>query len=294
MQTEKTCDREVISADDVAFFDRTGWFISDLILDHEVMNRAVEAAERIYEGQYDRVQPWSDSPHIQNFRTKYDRAELRVDQFPSFHSDPIRAIVHSPEVAAIAAALLKTAEVRYYKDILIGAPTSTETSESSIAWHTDESYWRTCVPEHMITVYVPLQDRDERTGTLLMITGSNHWSSRSFNLTAGFNELDKIRRKYEKEGRTMELQALPHRKGQVSFHCSSVIHATYPNVSDIFQHSVVFGLQAKENRFIPSPLKRLNRSLVVSLNDEIGPKLPDGTPDLKNDDFYPVLYRSGH
>ncbi|MCC6559510.1 MAG: phytanoyl-CoA dioxygenase family protein [Polyangiaceae bacterium] len=280
----------MISSEDIEFYHRTGWLVSDHVIDGDLVDLCVQAAERIYRCEHDRVQPWSASPHIKNFNEPYaDRTRLRVDQFPSFHSDAIRRLVCSPEIGAIAAALLGTDEVRYYKDILIGAPTG---RHSSIGWHTDISYWPTCVPERMITVYVPLEDRDERSGTLLMINGSQRWVKRSFNITADLGELDKIRKKYEAEGRFVELHALPHRRGQVSFHSSLVVHATYPNMTDVLQHSVVIGLQAGDNRFVPSPLKRLDRDMVVNLNDEVGPKLPDGTPDIKNDDFYPVVYRA--
>lgn len=280
-----------IPSADVEFYQRNGWYISDYIIDQDSIDRCIEAAENIYRGQYDHIQPWSRSPHIQNFATPHtDRSRLRVDQYPSFHSDAIRTIVHSWPVAALAANLLKTTQIRYYKDILIGTPALDIGSQSAIGWHTDISYWPTCIPERMITVYVPLQDRDRHNGTLVMINGSNHWPGQSFNLTVSFDELDKIKRKYEQQGYSVQLCDLPHKKGQVSFHSSSVIHATHPNTSEQFQYTIVYGLQARENRFVPSPLKRLNKSMVINLNDEIGPRLADGTPDITNDDFYPVLF----
>jgi ectoine hydroxylase-related dioxygenase (phytanoyl-CoA dioxygenase family) len=280
-----------ISREGILRYARTGWYVSDYVVDGDLVEQCIAAAERIYRCQYDRTQSWSASPHIGTFNREYaDRTRLRVDQFPSFHSDAIRRLVHTPEIAALAAQLLETDEVRYYKDILIGTPT--RGGQSAIGWHTDISYWPTCVPERMITVYVPLQDRDERNGTLLMIEGSQGWVNRSFNITADFDDLGRIKRRYEAQGQRVELCALPHRKGQVSFHSSLVVHATFPNTTDEFQHSVVFGLQARDNRFVPSPIKRLNPSIVVNLNDEIGPTLSDGTPDIKDDDFYPVLYRA--
>jgi hypothetical protein len=275
----------------VDFYDKTGWYISDLFIDDETIEECILAAEGIYHGRYDRVQPWSDSPLIPNFRKPYtERSELRVDQFPCFHSDAIKKITHSPQVAALAADLMKTDEVRYYKDILIGTPTEEYVEQSAIGWHIDSSYWPTCNAEKIITVYVPLQDRDEKNGTLVMVSGSHRWVNKSFNLTADFKDFEKIRRKYDKEGYDIELHPLIHKRGQVSFHSSLVIHATYPNVTPEFQYTVVFGLQAKENSFTPSPLKRFNKSLVVNLNDEIGPTLPDGTPDLADNEFYPLLY----
>lgn len=280
-----------IPPEGIEFYERTGWYISDYVLDPALIDACVDAAERIYRCQYDRTQPWSDSPLFSTFNQAYvDRVHLRVDQFPSFHNDIIKRVVHSPEIAALAAQLLATDEVRYYKDILIGAPT--RGTESSIGWHTDTSYWPTCVPERMITVYVPLQERDQHNGTLLMMSGSHRWVNRAFNITARFDELDRLKRKYEAEGQHVDLCPLPHKKGQVSFHSSLVVHATFPNATEVFQHSVVFGLQARNNRFVPSPLKRINPAAVINLNDEVGPTLPDGTPDLKNDTFYPVLYRA--
>lgn len=288
-----TLPSAAIPASAVEFYDKTGWYISDLFLDDATIEDSILAAEGIYHGSYDHVQEWSDSPLFPNFRKPYTgRNELRVDQFPSFHSDAIRKITHSPQIAAIAAQLMKTEEVRYYKDILIGTPANEFIDHSAIGWHTDNSYWPTCFAEKLITVYVPLQDRDERNGTLVMVSGSHRWVNQSFNLTADFHDFEKIRKKYHNEGYDVELHPLPHKRGQVSFHSSLVIHATYPNTTDEFQYTVVFGLQAKENRFVPSPLKRFNKSLVVNVNDEIGPKLPDGTPDLTNEDFYPLLYKS--
>lgn len=280
-----------LSNKDVEFYARTGWYLSDHVVEEALIDRCVASAERIYRCQYDRTQPWSASRHINTFNRPYtDRTQMRVDQFPSFHDDAIREVVRSPEIAEIAAQLLRTDEVRSYKDILIGTPA--KDGDSAIGWHTDASYWPTCAAERMITIYVPLQERDRHNGTLLMVNGSHQWVNRSFNISARFEEFEKLRSRYQAQGHPVELCPMPHRKGQVSFHSSLVVHATYPNVTDEFQHSVVFGLQARDNRYIPSPLKRLDPTLVVSLNDEIGPKLPDGTPDLKDDDFYPVLYRA--
>jgi hypothetical protein len=275
----------------VEFYEKNGWYISDFVFDSALMDACVESAERIYRGEYDHVQPWSDSPLFPNFRKPYtERTELRVDQFPSFHSDFIRQVTHSPEVAAIAANLLRTDEIRYYKDILIGTPTQEYVDKSAIGWHIDSSYWPTCLPEKMLTVYVPLQDRTEKNGTLVMINGSHKWVNKSFNITAEFGDFEKIRRKYENQGYRIEMEPMPHKRGQVSFHSSLVIHATYPNVTNEFQHTIVSGLQANENRFVPSPMKRLNKSLVVNINDEISPLLHDGSPDIRNSSFYPLLY----
>lgn len=277
--------------DALAFYEKNGWYISDFIFDSDLMDECVEAAEKIYRGEYDQVQSWSDSPLFPNFRKPYtERTELRVDQFPCFHNNTIRKVTHSKEIAALAALLMRTEEIRYYKDILIGTPTEEYVEHSAIGWHIDSSYWPTCVPEKIVTVYVPLQDRNERNGTLVMISGSHRWVNKTFNITADFHDFEKIRNKYENLGYDIEMQPLIHKRGQVSFHSSLVIHATYPNVTDEFQHTIVYGLQAKENRFVPSPMKRFDKSLVVNLNDEIGPLLPDGKPDLQNNSFYSLLF----
>jgi hypothetical protein len=274
----------------VEFYDQTGWYVSDYTIPESELDACIAAAERIYRGEFDATHPWSFDPILgDTVRPYVDRSRLRVDQFPSFHSEVIRRVVHSPAIAAMCAQLLHTSEVRYYKDILIGVPN--EAKESSIGWHVDVSYWPTCVPERMITIYVPLQDRVESNGTLLMISGSHRWGLRNFNLTIRFDQVERLKARLESDGREVQLQPLPHRRGQVSFHSSLVVHATYPNVTPQFQHSVVFGLQAADNRFVPSPLKRFNCKAVINLNDEIGPKLADGVPDIKNDSFYPVLYR---
>jgi len=285
-----------IPEEDILFYEKSGWYISDLILDDATIERCIAAAEKIYDCDYDRTEEWSNSPHIKTFNVPYtDRTKMRVDQFPSFLSDPIREVVHSPEVAELTAQLLRSNEIRYYKDILIGTPAQgPNRSDSAIGWHTDISYWPTCIPERMITVYIPLQDRDEHNGTLAMVKGSQEWANLSFNITAEFDEFDKLKNKFEREGHPVDVIPLRHKRGQVSFHSSMVIHSTYPNTTPDFQYSIVFGLQASDNRYVPSKLKRLNPSIVVNLNDEIGPLLEDGSSDVKNDDFYPVLYPQQH
>jgi hypothetical protein len=288
---ELTIESHLLPPEAIEWYDRTGWYISDLVLEESLLDECIDAAERIYQGEYDQVQPWSTSPLLPNFGRPYaERNQLRVDHFPSFHSDIIRKVTHSPAIAAQAAQLLKTDEVRYYKDILIGTPTEEYIEGSAIGWHLDKSYWPTCVPEQMITVYVPLQDRDETNGTLVMVSGSHKWVNQSFNLTADYHDFEKIREKYRRLGYEVQQHPLRHVRGQVSFHSSLVIHATYPNTTAEFQHTIVFGLQGKSNRFIPSPLRRFNKGMVVNVNDEIGPRLSDGTPDIRDNDFYPVLF----
>jgi len=283
-----------LTKEDVDFYDRTGWFISDLIIEDDVLDACIRAAEGMYEGKYETEMEWSQHPGV-NFGKPYtDRTQLRVDQFPSFHLSAVKKITHSPEIAAIAGQLLKADSMRYYKDIFIGTPRQAPQANSAIGWHTDISYWPTCIPERMITVYVPLQERNKDNGTLIMVNGSHKWVNRSFNITAEFDDFEKIKNKYEKKGFKIETRDLPHRRGQVSFHSSLVIHATFPNVTDEFQHTVVFGLQANDNRFIPSPMKRFNKNLVVNINDEISPVLPNGIPDIRNQDFYPILWSANN
>ena len=273
----------------IKFYEQSGWYISDYVLSDGEIEDCIRGAERLYRGDLDARYSWSSAAILgDTVRTYSDRSRSRVDQFASFHCGPIRRVVHSPVIACMGAQLLRSPEVRYYKDILISS--AAESRESAIGWHLDISYWPTCIPERMITIYVPLQDRDVSSGTLLMMTGSQKWVSRHFNLALKFEEVEKLRAKFTAEGHPTELTPLVHRRGQVSFHSSLVVHSTYPNMTPVFQQAVVFGLQAADNRYVPSPLKRINPRAVINLNDEIGPKLPDGTPDVKNDEFYPVLY----
>jgi phytanoyl-CoA dioxygenase PhyH len=279
-----------LSSEAIRFYEQAGWYISDYCLSDREIEECIAGAERLYRGEFDARYPWSSATMLGDTVRPYsDRSRSRVDQFASFHSDAIRRVVHSPVIAWMGAQLLRSPEVRYYKDILISS--AAESRESAIGWHLDISYWPTCIPERMITIYVPLQDRDVSSGTLLMMTGSQRWATRHFNLNLKFDEVEKLRAKFAAEGHVTQLTPLIHRRGQVSFHSSLVIHSTYPNMTPVLQQAAVFGLQAADNRYVPSALKRINPRAVINLNDEIGPKLPDGTPDVKNDKFYPVLYR---
>ena len=147
------------SEEDIAHYQRNGYYVSKEILSAELIAAAWEGSERLYRCEYDERFAWSDNPRVDpNFGVPFtDRSVSRADGYASFHSLGLRDLARLPIISAIAAALIGAKEIRYWKDQLIYKPPARESAENEgvIGFHQDKRYWATCKSNRMITALNP-------------------------------------------------------------------------------------------------------------------------------------------
>src|SRR6478609_419088 len=94
--------------DDVAFYAEHGWWISPKVLSDDLIDAAVDAAERFYRGR-DRTLPFEDG--YSNWTEDDGFDVVRNNEFVSLQSDDLRAVACQPVLGAMAARLAGSAGI---------------------------------------------------------------------------------------------------------------------------------------------------------------------------------------
>lgn len=285
------------SEEEIAAYRRDGYYISKPILSDEQIAAALAGSERIYRGEYDERFPWSDNPRVDpNFGVPFtDRSRSRADGYASFHSLGLRALARLPVLSAIAAALIGTDEIRYWKDQLIYKPPARESAENEgvTGFHQDKRYWPTCRSDRMITAWIPLHDCSTRNGCLVVIKGSHRWRNNHALVTFHEKNMDFIKSKLiNAEGNELVEVPLELRRGQVSFHDCYTIHGSYANLSDAPRRALSVHLQDGENRYRNLNFLSREKPVFQHSHDLICRKTANGLPDYSDPEIFPTLHRA--
>ena len=296
MSSEFDVRTSMPSAEDIAFYRENGYYVSKKILSDELIDAAVEGAERIYRGEYDERFPWSDNSDVDpNFGVPFtDRTRSRADGYASFHSLGLRALARLPIISAVAAALISAKEIRYWKDQLIyKAPViCPRENEGVTGFHQDKRYWPTCRSDRMITAWIPLHDCSTRNGCLVVIKGSHKWRNNHALVTFGEKNQEYIKSKLiNSEGAELVEVPLQLERGQVSFHDCYTIHGSYPNFSDAPRQALSVHLQDGENRYRDLNFLSKTKPVYKHSHDLICRKTGNGLPDYGDPKIFPTLYR---
>lgn len=274
---------------DVQFYEENGWYISKPILEAEVLERTREALSDHQAGRRDQMLPegiqcgdWFEG----------DGDGVRNNEFCSLQTVRMRELAWNPMVAAIAARLARTSQIRLFDDQAIHKPPYRSASEaenaSVVGWHTDHSYWSTCTSKSMLTAWMPLDSTTSETGTLTVISGSHRWTQsehiRGFN-NADLNGLEEIMGRSIPEASIVPLQL---KQGQVSFHHMRTLHGSSSNVSAKPRIAIAVHLQDKDNCY--QSFKTPEGKEVVIPHDQLCRRTADGIPDYSDPEVFPVLW----
>jgi ectoine hydroxylase-related dioxygenase (phytanoyl-CoA dioxygenase family) len=213
---------------------------------------------------------------------------LRQNDYVSLQVEELRRLVHHPLLAATAARLARTGEIRLFHDQLILKPPQARPSDTAVGWHTDIAYWKTCSSRNLITAWVPFQPVTEDMGPMLVLDGSHRWEGNDRLEFFHESALDEIAERIRSNGATMEPVPMLLERGQVSFHHCRAIHGSRPNTSDRDRAALAIHLQDEANRYLPATDadgKRLSH-----LNDFLCRKDSDGNPDYRDGEVCPVLW----
>jgi len=274
-------------------YERRGWHVTEPILPHALLDSVRVAIEAHHAGHRDRTLP--RDARFSDWR-EGDGEGVRNNEFCSLQNEGVRSLVHHPAIAEIAARLSRSATVRLFDDQAIWKPSIVasargDTAPNAVGWHTDHSYWSTCTSTRMLTAWVPLQDADERNGTLYVVEGSHRW--RESEHLRGFNDPD-LEGLERRLGRAVPAEAIVPmrlRKGQASFHHMRALHSSSPNSSGAPRFAVAVHLQDGGNRY--RACGAADGTPIVLPHDRLSRRDAEGRPDYADPEIFPTLWPVG-
>lgn len=268
---------------DVEFFQQHGWFITPKILPEQLIDNIFVATEELYAGKKDAELPIQNCCNWQ----EGDVGGIRNNEYISFQKKAFHQLILQPIIGAIAARLMKTKAVRYFQDQLISKEPKSKSHNSKVGWHTDRSYHSNCTSNKLLTVWIPLHDIAIEHGPLVMVDGSHKWTVTDH--LRGFNHDNhlSIEQKFKQQGKKFKKIPILLKKGQISFHHSSVIHGSFQNNSQIMRRVVVINLQNEENRYQTywNNGKQIHHCL-----DKLCRKQENGFPDYTDPAIFPLIW----
>lgn len=272
--------------EDVAFYQKHGYYASKTLFSEEAMDAVLAASERFYRGEVD--EPYVTVPERYRPSGKYG-AGLRKHDESSMFNRTLRDLVTHPMLGAIAARLTGSPSIRLWHDQLLYKPTDAPDKQSNVGWHTDRGYWKTCTSSNMITAWIPFHDCDEDMGTITMVDGSHLWPDNTDGLNFFSNDLEGLEKNFVTGGNPVIKVPINLLKGQVSFHHCLTIHGSGPNRSPNPRRAIAVHMQDEANRY--QEYRYPDGRLARHDNDTMCRKHGD-YPDYTDPDFCPVMYRT--
>ncbi|MGW1991962.1 phytanoyl-CoA dioxygenase family protein [Embleya sp. NPDC001921] len=286
------------SAADVEHYRNRGWYLSEPLLDDEEIDRVGAAVERFYAGHRDRRLPVR-LPSSSYWTAADGDAVQRHNDYICYESDEIRRILCKPLIAAVAARLAATTQIRLWSSTLILKPPNPDNPTGVVPWHTDRHHWQTCTSDELMTAFIPLHDCGEDYGTLTVVDGSHRWRelppAPTDDVTLHFADrparildeaLEATARFNRAEIREVRL-AIP--KGRVSFHHCRTYHGSSANRMRHPRRVVTVRFQDASNRW--RDVRKRDGSRVVYSHDTLVRKTIEGTPDYTDPEYCPVLWQ---
>ena len=272
--------------EDIAFYEEHGWYISKKVLSDEIIEEAILASERFYQGERDAELPVNSG--FSNWKPEDGYDIVRNNELVSWQNKQLRKLVLQPIIGAIAARLARTKEIRLLDDQLVYKPPQDKTGKGAVGWHADKAYWSTCSSHKLLTAWIPFHDCDESRGPLAILDKSHKWSgiedTRFFN---NYN-LEEMEDKFRLSGRTVVKIPMTLKKGQVSFHHCWTIHGSLPNCCDSYRLALAVHLQDSDNHYQPFWNKKGQPIHIVDEN--LCQKLPNGDPDFSDPNAFPIIW----
>lgn len=272
--------------EDIKFYEEHGWYVTSPILAEEVIDRAIAGSQRYFRGERDFQLPTQTG--FVDCQTD-EASFLRNNEFVCLQNRELQRLGFETIIAAIAAQLARTTEIRLFADsLLCKMPTSQEESQGLVGWHTDKSYWPTCSSERLLTAWIPLQDCDRSLGPLVILDRSHQWPE-CHNMKSFYkNNLAEFENQVRTQGREFKKVYMTLKKGQISFHNCNLIHGSYPNHSKNPRLALALHLQDRDNCY-QKLLNEQGEAIHIGY-DNLCCKLPNGNPDYGDPAIFPVLW----
>ncbi|PSB08475.1 phytanoyl-CoA dioxygenase [Pleurocapsa sp. CCALA 161] len=264
------------------FFEEHGWFVTKKVIPEDIIDRMFTASEEFYNGDLDAELPIAG---CSNWK-KGDPLAVRNNEYISFQKRAFHQLSLQPIIGAIAARLMDTDTVRYFQDQLVSKEPNHQDS-TKVGWHTDCSYHSNCTSHKLLTVWIPLHDVDEEHEPLVIVDSSHKW--RQTNHMRGFNQNNhrEIEQSFIRQGKEFSKIPIVLKEGQISFHCSSLVHGSYQNRSNMMRRVIVLNVQDGDNRYRPfwNNGKQIHHYL-----DSLCRKQANDLPDYTDLAIFPVIW----
>jgi hypothetical protein len=270
---------------EIEFYENHGWIVTPKILPDELLDDAVYGIDRYHSGERDSV--ISLGGGFLDWHTEHGNV-LRLNDYVSLQNDQISDLVRFPLIGRIASQLCHSHLVRLFHDQLVVKPAGIADQETSIGWHTDRAYWKTCTSTKLLTGWIPMQDCTVEMGPLTVIDRSHLWENTAAMTTFVDRNMQALETKFFPQGEEILKVPLTLQRGQMSFHHCKTVHGSMPNLSNEPRAALTVHIQDADNAYIPHLNCRGHRSL--HLNDLLCRKQPDGHPDYSDPDICPILW----
>jgi len=287
-------ERELLPTDDeVRFYRDHGWYVSRKLLTDEEVDMMAAAADRYYAGHRDRVLPVRP-PNLTYWEPSHGDV-FRSNDYVWYESETIGRICRKPIIAAVAARLAETDQIRMLNGTLFSKPARPDEPSGVVPWHVDKHYWQNHTSDKLLTAFIPFHDLGEENGAIAMIDGSHRWvDSATDEGTKHFIERDarsvaaSLAETARANGAEIHEIVMRMSKGQMSFHSCLVYHGSGPNRSASPRRSVGLHLQDRDNAWREH---RLSNGKALAYNhDVLVRRTPEGHPDYADPSFCPVLW----
>jgi ectoine hydroxylase-related dioxygenase (phytanoyl-CoA dioxygenase family) len=274
--------------EDVEFYRQHGYYVSKRIFSDDEIDEAIYGSERFYSGERDFSLPHSVRP-FEGWKPESGDG-IRINDYVSLQNAEILSLMLNPLLGAIAARLSGSSTIRLWHDQMIFKPTDAAGNKTSIGWHTDRAYWKTCSSANMLTAWIPFQTCDESMGPLMVVDESHRLRGNSDLRYFHTNDQTGLQDRFTAGDRRVVKIPLKLEKGQVSFHHCLTIHGSGPNMNSTPRHSISVHLQDDSNRY--QAYTHPNGERAWHRNDVLCRTI-NGLPDYTDPDFCPVLWSGG-
>lgn len=268
------------SAQDVAFFEENGYWITPKIIDDDRLEALRNHMALIYEENYETGKlPWRGY-------WKPGSGRLRKTDNTHWSDLTLRALTTDPTIGAIAARLMRTNIIRLWHDQLLfkpGLEAGEPAETANVGWHQDYHYWQCAAQPSLLTAWVAFDDVDTANGCMQVVRGSNHWGLVNAN-NFFEHDLKKQESIMEIPGQaSFEVVPLVMKAGQVSFHHAMTLHGSGPNNTLKPRRSIAIHLMTGDTRY------RAGTRGDSHMNVELY-QLQDGA--VFEGEMFPVLYNA--
>lgn len=274
---------EYLQREDIEFFSTHGWWLSPKSLPEPMIDELMFTCERVMNGESDAA----FSQQLDLILGAQPNSLVRQVDYLSLRMEGVKGFLRNGILPRIAAHLAKTSAIRLFHDQLVVKAPEDGTGSSTVGWHSDKSYWRSCTSEKMLTAWVALHDMDEKMGPIAFWDGSHRWDYEDRFETFGYHDLPELEQKFLRRGFPPRIEVVPLKKGQFTFHHCRIIHGSYANDTQRPRLAYAIHFQDHENSFNSSPS---SRPMATHLNDMLCQSTKEGTPDYSDPEICPQLW----
>ena len=155
-----------------------------------------------------------------------------LDLTPRLNSPELFNFVRHPVILDCISSLLGS-EVAWTGSF-VTRPKLPQNAAATFPWHQDSQYYGEPTQHlHVVSVWIPLVDVDERNGCLYVLPGSHRWG-----LLKGKRGADNLMITTEAVDKRAKPIALSMRQGDVLFFSNLIFHTSNPNTTDQVRWSV--------------------------------------------------------